>query len=87
MSGYMLSELYSQIDYLMRSDQIEKIDQEIKKVVIDAEKIDTDFLLGWLIATLPVKNRLVNRRSLHKITKRLIKKRGQWERGIMQGLK
>jgi hypothetical protein len=80
-----LSLVYRRINEMMELEKFDILDQELQSV--SAEEIGTDLLLGLLTATLPVKSRLAFRPTLLKSTKRLLKARGHFERGILDGLK
>lgn len=80
-----LTAIYCEADSLMRNREVGKINQRIEEIV--HQEPDTDVLLAWLTATLPIKTKLTARPSLFKLAKRLIKQRGEWERGILSGLK
>lgn len=79
-----LRSIYRNCRLMIMMNMVEEIDSEI--AAMDFSNTDTDLLLGLLTATLPRKSELNNRKQLYKETKRLLKKRGQFERGILDGL-
>lgn len=76
--------IYRRVDEFARESMLEALDEEISSV--PAEEIGTDVLLGLLTATLPVKRKLASRPQLFKATLKLMKARGHFERGILDGL-
>jgi len=80
-----LAIVYYRIDEMMKFGMIELLEEELSSV--PTEEIGTDLLLGLLTATLPVKSQLPSRPALFKATKRLLKSRGHYEPGILDGLK
>ena len=76
--------IYRRVDEFVRESMLEALDEEISSV--PAEEIGTDVLLGLLTATLPVKRKLASRPQLFKATLKLMKARGHFERGILDGL-
>jgi len=77
--------IYQTTRELIAKKQFEKLDKEI--LCQDFSNLNSDLLLGILTATSPGKSFLRSRKSLYKATKRLLKQRGQFERGILDGLK
>ncbi len=80
-----LALIYRRIDEMMRLGMIALIDEELCSV--GEAEIGSDVLLGLLTATLPVKSQLPSRPTLFKKTKRVLKSRGHYEPGILDGLK
>lgn len=79
-----LAIIYRRVDEMTKLGMLQLLDDELLSV--PPEGIGTDVLLGLLTATLPVKYQLPSRSKLFKITKRLLKTRGHYERGILDGL-
>ncbi len=77
--------IYQRVDEMMRFGMIDLLEEELAS--IRAESVGSDVLLGLLTATLPVKSQLPSRRALFKATKRLLKSRGHYEPGILDGLR
>lgn len=79
-----LATIYRRVDELMREAMLDALDEEITSV--PAEKIGTDVLIGLLTATLPAKRKLPSRPQLFRSTLQLLKARGHFEPGILDGL-
>lgn len=79
-----LATIYRRVDELMREGMLKDLDDEITSV--RAEDIGTDVLLGLLTATLPAKRKLPSRPQLFRNTLRLLKTRGDFEPGVLDGL-
>jgi hypothetical protein len=77
--------IYQRVDEMIRFGIISALDEELAN--LRAETASSDVLLGLLTATLPVRSQLRSRRMLFKATKRLLKSRGHYERGILDGLR
>lgn len=79
-----LDVIFRRTDELMCSGKISELNDELRN--ISANEIGTDVLIGVLTATLPVKTRLPWRRNLFNATRRVLKKRGHYETGVLSGL-
>lgn len=79
-----LDVVYNRVADVIRFGWIEHLDLEIGEMSPD--EIGTDVILGILTATLPVKSQLPSRYRLLKSAKRVLKARGHYERGILDGL-
>lgn len=79
-----LIEIYERCDSLMKCGQFAKLDSEI--ATLDITSLDIDLLIGWLTATLPAKSKLPSRGEFFSQVRVEIKKRGQWEKGLLTGL-
>lgn len=77
--------VYRRVEVMMELGMTDLLNEEIASFA--ADKIGTDVLLGLLTATLPVKSKLPSRRHLFRQTKRILKARKHYERGILDGLK
>lgn len=82
-----LKKIYEHVDLLMKRNHLDRLNREIYYVTITANTLDTDLLLGYLTATLPVKDKLDDRPGLFRKVKIILKKRGDYEQGILAGLK
>lgn len=79
-----LATIYRRVEELMREAMLDALDEEITSV--PAEEIGTDVLIGLLTATLPVKRKLPSRPQLFRSTLQLLKTRGHFEPGVLDGL-
>ena len=79
-----LAIIYRRVEEMMRESMMEALDEEIASV--PAEEMGTDVLLGLLTATLPVKRKLRSRPQLFRSTLKLLKTRGHFEPGVLDGL-
>ena len=79
-----LRSIYRNCRLLMSLGMLQEIDDEISATTL--QELDSDLLLGLLTATLPRKTELKSRDRLFAECKRLLKRRGHYERGIMDGL-
>lgn len=77
--------VYKNAELMMRLGLLNELNEQLKSAV--DKEADTDLLLALLTATLPAKSKLAERPLLYKATKRLLKKRKHYERGILSGLK
>jgi hypothetical protein len=76
--------VYSRVADVIRFGWLEHLNSEIGEIT--PKDIGTDVILGILTATLPVKSQLPSRRDLFRSAKRILKSRGHYERGILDGL-
>jgi Arc/MetJ-type ribon-helix-helix transcriptional regulator len=76
--------LYDKIDELMRSGQLERLDDLLKGV--REEELSADVLLGLLTATLPARNRLPSRAKVLRETERILRARCEFQEGLLAGL-
>jgi len=53
---------------------------------VDVRIFSTDLLLGILTATLPAKSKLPSRTPFFGKVEAIIKRRGEWEKGLLTGL-
>ena len=72
------------LQHMIRSGRIDALDHRLS--TIDVGQTDTDLLLAWLTATLPVRYQLPARPELFAETKRVMIERGDFEPGILDGL-
>jgi len=76
--------IYDQIDTLLRSGDLPRIDAVLQRA--DVNSLSTDLLLGLLTATLPARTRLASRRGFFNRVEAVLRKRGDWEDGLLNGL-
>lgn len=79
-----LAAIYQWAERARQRGEIDEINARLP--VKDAERFSSSALLAFLTATLPVKTRLSARKALFREVKRILKKRGQYERGVLSGL-
>ena len=62
--------------------------QEVDSILEDVrpERLSVDILLGLLTCTLPAKTKLSTRAALFVKVEKEIRKRGEWEEGLLSGL-
>ncbi len=77
--------VYRNVRYRLRDGQIKELDSDVRGFKFSEAKVDT--MLAMLTATAPVKRNLASRRTLYANIQRTLKKRGQLERGLLDGLK
>ena len=71
--------------YRLRDGQIKELDSDVSEFKFAEAKVDT--MLATLTATAPVKRSLASRSALYANIQRTLKKSGQLERGLLDGLK
>jgi len=79
-----LDVLYSRIDRLFRAKEFASVDNLLQQVVVDS--LTVDVLLGLLTSTLPAKSKLPARSKFYIEVEASIKKRNEWEDGLLTGL-
>jgi hypothetical protein len=79
-----IDEIFDHVDKLQWAGHLGTLNEELGN--LRPEELDTDTLLAWLTTTLPSRSRLPYRKRLFDATEALIKSRGEWEHGIMDGL-
>jgi hypothetical protein len=77
--------VYRNTRYRIRDGQYSELDSDIGRFDPSTAKIDT--LLAVLTATAPAKRMLPHRSRLYKQVRRTLKRRGEWEKGLLDGLK
>ncbi len=80
-----LSCVYRNVRYRMRDNQMSELNVDVCEFDLEEAKIDT--MLAVLTATAPIKSRLPSRKLLYRNVHRTLRKRGQLERGLLDGLK
>jgi len=76
--------VYRNARYRLRDGQIKELDSDVRGFEFSEAKVDT--MLAILTATAPVKRNLASRSTLYANIQRTLKKRGQLERGLLDGL-
>jgi len=76
--------IYDAVDQLMRDNQFERLDSMLVQTRVD--DLSVDILLGILTATLPAKTRLPSRVAFFLAVEQLLKRRGDYEQGLLTGL-
>jgi hypothetical protein len=76
--------LYDNIDALMTNGDFEQIDSVLRGV--ELESLSIDILLGLLTSTLPARTKLGSRKEFFVAVEKEIKRRGEWEKGLLTGL-
>lgn len=79
-----LDEIHDAVDYLMEKGLLEELNSLLKGISVGLTP--TDELLGFLTATLPVKDDLFYRPCFYIEVSRALMARGQLSEGILQGL-
>lgn len=79
-----LDDIFDQCNSLFDQSKFEECDRILSKVPI--EETGTDLLLGYLTATLPARRSLPYRPEFYRKTEEIIRKRGEWEEGLLNGL-
>ena len=77
--------IYDSIDELMRIGEFDKLDTIIRTLPVSLLAVDV--LLGILTATLPGRTRLSSRPSLYQQVEKSLRERGEYEDGLLVGLK
>lgn len=77
--------VYRNTRYRLRDGQAAELDEDVRTFDIDEAGIDT--MLAVLTATAPIKSSLPSRKTLYRVVRRTLKKRGQLEYGLLDGLK
>lgn len=79
-----LDRIYDWMDDLMWAGRLDEIARILSEV--EVEKTSTVLLLGYLTATLPVKNRVPGRDKFFQAAKKAIERRGEMEPGLLVNL-
>jgi hypothetical protein len=76
--------IYDAADSLMRNGQFEQLDALIADAPIAF--LSVDVLLAILTSTLPARSRLPSRANLFTTVEQILKRRGEYEEGLLAGL-
>lgn len=76
--------IYDRVDHLLSAGRFPELDALLEK--IDPSKLTVDVLLGLLTSTLPGKTKLEFRTILFHKVEEEIRRRGEWENGLLAGL-
>jgi hypothetical protein len=76
--------LYDEMDVFLKNQQFKLIDNSLG--IIEAGSLSADLLIGILTTTLPAKTKLPSRRDFFSRVEATLKKRGEWEDGLLVGL-
>src|SRR5881394_2173484 len=79
-----LDVLYDRMDALLKTKQFAAIDTLLHQANVDSLSIDV--LLGLLTASLPARSQLPARSKFYAQAVTSIKRRGEWEDGLLDGL-
>ena len=79
-----LDEIYDLIDDLFHVGEFERVNSILQD--LDLKNTETDLLIGYLTATLPAKNKLPYRETFYRKVEKLLKERGDYEDGLLNGL-
>lgn len=79
-----LDVLYDRVDDLLKDRKFTSVDDLLRQASIDS--LSVDILLGLLTATLPARGKLAARAEFYAAVEASIKKRGEWESGLLAGL-
>ena len=79
-----LDVLYDRMDALLKAKQFAAMDALLQQANVDSLSIDV--LLGLLTASLPARSQLPARSKLYSEAETSIKRRGEWEDGLLDGL-
>lgn len=77
--------VYRNVRYRLRDNQLSELDNDLKK--FDVSSAGVNVMLAVLTATAPLKSKLANRRRIFREIKAYLKKSGQLEKGLLDGLK
>ncbi|KAA1260420.1 hypothetical protein LF1_29600 [Rubripirellula obstinata] len=77
--------VYRNTRYRLRDGQAKELDEDVRTFDIAEAGIDT--MLAVLTATAPIKSNLPSRKAFYRGVRRVLKKRGQLEYGLLDGLK
>lgn len=76
--------IYDNVDSLLSEGKLTTLDSLLKSAEVNA--LSTDLLLGLLTSTLPAKTKLLSRKDLFQAVEGELRKRKEWEDGILTGL-
>ena len=76
--------IFRRVEEMMQYGHLSELNDRLREIDVDAT--DTDLLLAWLTAILPVRYQLPARLELFAETKRVMIERGDFEPGILDGL-
>jgi DNA repair exonuclease SbcCD ATPase subunit len=76
--------IYDRIDTLLVKGKFEEVDSVLRDA--DPKRLSVDILLGLLTSTLPARTKLSTRAKFFAEVEREIRRRDQWEDGLLTGL-
>ncbi|HEY5741872.1 MAG TPA: hypothetical protein VIS99_04965 [Terrimicrobiaceae bacterium] len=76
--------LYDQVDEVLHVGEFGKLDRLLRSA--NTETLSADILLGLLTTTLPAKSKLPSRPRFCKDVERSLRRRNEWEEGLLVGL-
>lgn len=76
--------VYDQVDGMLKTGRFDQVNRLLS--MVEAESLSLDLLLGLLTVTLPARSKLPDRGRLFSGAETALKKRGQWEEGLLAGL-
>lgn len=81
-----LDQIYEKIDEMMSTGHLKDLDLMLASIPV--EKTDTDLLLGYLTATLPVKRFMAGRKLFYESVRKELTRRGEADvdNGLLKGL-
>jgi hypothetical protein len=80
-----LDVLYDRVDDLLKTKQFTTVDDLLRNANVSS--FSADVLLGLLTSTLPARSKLPARAKFFADVESSIKARGEWENGLLAGLK
>ena len=83
-SDSALDMLYDSIDQFMRDGRFAELNTLVESV--DVESYSDDILLGLLTSTLPARTKLPSRKHVFQKIKKTLKRRNDYEEGMLAGL-
>jgi len=76
--------IYDRIDTFLLNCKFQEVDSILRG--INPDGLSVDILLGLLTCTLPARTKLSTRAAFFVMVEQEIKKRGEWEVGLLSGL-
>ena len=80
----LIDAVFDGIDFLRKEENFSEIEKILRG--IDVQKADTEELLSYLTATLPVRERCSYRAEFYSIVESELKSRAGYDNGLLDGL-
>lgn len=80
-----LDRVYLMVEEMMQKGHLSEL-SSLLRTMANTKPYDTDILIGFLTATLPVRTQVIGRDDVYWRVETVLKERGEWEPGILKGL-
>jgi len=79
-----IAKLHGIIEDMLLNGEYNRLNNQLERIKVDSS--DTDELITYLTATRPARSKLTNRPGFYKRVEEELKKREEWEEGLLGGL-